>query len=67
MAPVGFALADVGDVNFDNRDADGPNAIGKGDGGVGISARIDHRAIVTAVSLLQLVDEAAFVVRLVII
>lgn len=62
MMPVGFALADVGEVNLDHGDADGPDAIGKGDGGVGVGSGIHHYTVVAAIGLLQLVDEKAFMV-----
>lgn len=51
---------------FNHGDADGADAIGKSDGSVGVGTRIHHHGIELAVGLLELVDEAAFVIRLVI-
>lgn len=66
MPTVRLALADVGNVYFHDRYANGTDAVGQGDGSVGIGSWIHHHGIVLSVSLLQLVDEATFVVRLVI-
>lgn len=67
MTPVGLPFADVGDMNFNHGNADGPDAVGNGDGSVGVSAWIHHHTVVLMIRLLQFVDEEAFVVRLIII
>lgn len=67
MASVRLTLADVGDVYLDNRDAYGSNAVGNGNGGVGVCAWVHHHPVVLAVSFLQLVDQTSFVVGLVVV
>jgi hypothetical protein len=67
MVPEGFTLADVGEVYFHHGNADGPNTVGQGDGGVGISSWIHYHSIEKAIGFLQFVNQAAFMVRLVII
>ncbi len=64
MAAVRLPLADVGDVHLDNRDADGADAIGQGDGSVGIGTRVHHNGIVSSIRLLEQIDKDTFVVRL---
>ena len=51
-------------MHLDDGDADGADAVGQGDGGVGIAARVHHYGIVLSVGLLQLVNQNAFVVGL---
>ena len=67
MATVGFPLAYVGAMHLDHGDVDGADAVGEGDGGVGVSARIHDDAIKMCIGLLQFVDEAPYEVRLVIV
>lgn len=64
MAAVWLPLADVGDVHLDNRDADGADAIGQGNGSVGIGTWIHHNGIEVPIRILKQVDEDTFVVRL---
>ena len=54
-------------MHLDDGYADATDAVGQGDGSVGIGSRIHHHAIKLSVSLLQLVDEAALVVGLVVV
>ena len=67
MAPVRLALANVGDVHLNHRNADGPDAIGQGDGSVGIASGVHHHPVVNAVGFLEFVDQITFMVRLVIV
>ena len=67
MVAVWLAFADVGNVYLNNLDADGANAVGKGNGSVGVCPRIHDHGIVTGIGFLQLVDDEAFVVGLKII
>ena len=64
MLAVRLSLGNVGDMYLHHRDADGTDAVGKGDGSVGVGSRIHHHGIILPVSLLQLVNQHAFVVRL---
>lgn len=66
MSAVRFAFGDVGNVNFHDGDIDGTDAVGQGDGSVGVASWIHHHGIVLSISLLQFVDEAALMVRLVV-
>lgn len=67
MLPIGFSFADVGDVDFHDGDADGSDAVGKGNGGVGIAARVEHHTVVGVVCRLQRVNQYAFVVGLTVV
>ena len=49
---------------LDDGDADGTDAVGEGDGGVGIATRVHHDGITSANGLLQFVNHDAFVVGL---
>ena len=51
-------------MHFDDGDADGADAVGEGDGSVGIASWVHHHCVESAVSGLKLVDETAFMVRL---
>lgn len=64
MMSVRLSLSDVRNVDFDDGDADGADAIGEGDRGVGIGSGIHHHGVKLAVSGLQLVNQNTFVVRL---
>ena len=64
MSTVGLSFRNVGNMNLNDGNADGADAVGDGDGGVGIGSRIHHYATIEAVSLLQFVDDDAFVVGL---
>ena len=64
MPAIRLPLGDVGDMHFDDGDADGADAVGEGDRGVGIASRVHHHGVILAVGLLQLVDQDTFVVGL---
>ena len=64
MPSVWLPFRDVRDVHFDDGDADGTDAVGDGDGSVGVGTRVHHHGIVLTVSCLQLVDQDTFVVGL---
>ena len=64
MSTVGLSFRNVGNMNLNDGNTDGADAVGDGDGGVGIGSRIHHYATIEAVSLLQFVDDDAFVVGL---
>ena len=64
MAAVRLSLADVRDVNLNDRDSDGTDAVGQGDGGVGIATRVYHHGVIMPVGFLQLVDHHALMVGL---
>ena len=64
VATVRLALADVGNVNFSNLDADGTDAVGDGDGSVSVGSRIHDHSIENSIGFLQFVDNGAFVVCL---
>ena len=66
MTTVRLAFRDVRDVNFHDRNADGSDAVGKGNGGVCVGPRIHHHSVIKPVGFLQLVDQAALVIRLII-
>ena len=51
-------------MHFDDGDADGTDAVGDGDGSVGVGTRVHHHGIILTVSCLQLVNQDAFVVGL---
>lgn len=67
MAPIGFSLADVGDVDLDHGYADGTDAIGDGDGGVGICSGIHHHPMILSIRFLKDVDKASFMVGLIVV
>lgn len=67
MTPIGLSLADVGDVYLHHGNADGPNAVSQSDGCVSITSWVHDHAIVNAIGLLKLVDQATLMVRLVVI
>ena len=64
MPSIWLPFRDVGDMHFDDGDADGTDAVGDGDGSVGIASWVHHHGIILTVSCLQLVDQDAFVVGL---
>lgn len=64
MMAIRLAFCDVGNVDLDDRDANGADAIGQGDGGVGIASGVHHHGVELTVGLLQLIDQHAFVVGL---
>lgn len=64
MPSVWLPFRDVRDMHFDDGDADGTDAVGDGDGSVGVGTRVHHHGIILSVSCLQLVDQHAFVVGL---
>lgn len=66
MAAVSLALGDVGEMHLHHGNANSADAVGQGDGCVGIGTRVHHHGIESAVGFLQLVDEATFVVGLII-
>lgn len=51
-------------MHLDDGDADGADAVGQGDGGMGIASGVHHHGIILSISLLQFVDKHAFVVGL---
>ena len=53
-------------MHLDDGDADGADAVGQGDGSVGIGSRVHHHGVKLSIGLLQLVDEAAFMIGLVV-
>ena len=65
--PVSFSFVYVGDVDFDDGDVNGADAVSDGDGSVGVCAWIHDHTDTMAVSFLKFVDEAAFMVGLVIL
>ena len=67
MTAVRLAFADVGDVDFDDGNADRADAVGNGDGGVGVCAGIHHNGVVDGISFLQFVDDVSFVIGLIIV
>lgn len=67
MPPIGFSFADVRDVDLHYWDADGPDAVGDGDGGMGVCPWVHNHTVVLMVRLLKLVDQGAFMVRLIVI
>lgn len=67
MTPIGLSLADVGDVYLHHGNADGPDTIGQSDGSVGVTSRVHNHAVVDAICLLKLIDQATLMVRLVVI
>ena len=66
MSAVRLALGDVGKMYLHDGDADGADAVGQSDGSMGVTSWVHYNGIVLTISLLQLVDEAALVVRLVV-
>ena len=52
MPPVGFTLADVGDMYLDDRNVDGSDAVGQSDGGVRVGPGIHYHPVVKPVGLL---------------
>ena len=64
MMAIRLAFCDVGNVHLYDGNADGTDAIGNGDGGVGVCSRVHHHGIILTVSFLQLVNQNTFVVRL---
>lgn len=64
MPPVRLALRDVGNMHLHHGDAYGADAVGQGDGSVGVATGVHHHAVILVVGLLQLVDQYAFMVRL---
>ena len=64
MLAIRFPFCDVGDMHLNDGDADGADAVGQGDGGVGVASGVHHHGVVLSVSLLQFVDQQAFVVGL---
>ena len=64
MMAIRLAFCDIGDVDLDNGDANGADAVGQGDGGVGVASGVHHNGVILPVSLLQFVDQQAFVVGL---
>lgn len=67
MLPIRFSFANVGDVNLHHGHADGPDAVGDGDGGVGVCPRVHDHAVVGIVSRLQRVNQYPFMVGLAVI
>ena len=66
MSAVRLALFDVRNVDFDDGNINCADAVGQGNGSVGIASRIHHHGIILIISLLQLVDKATLVVRLIV-
>ena len=64
MPAVRLPFRNVGDVHLNHGDADGADAVGEGDGSMGIASRIHHHGIILTVSFLQLVNQDAFMVGL---
>ena len=64
MTAVRLTFCDVGDVDLNDRDADGADAIGQGDGGMGIASRVHHHGVELPIGILQFVDQHAFMVGL---
>lgn len=64
MPSIWLPFRDVGNVYLHYRDADGTDAVGDGDGSVGVGTRVHHHGIILSVSCLQLVNQHAFVVGL---
>ena len=64
MTSVSLTFGDVGNMNLNHGNANGADAVGKGDGGVCVGTRVHHHSIVSAIGLLQLVDEIPLVIRL---
>jgi len=67
MTPIRLPLADVGDVDLHHGHVDATDAVGQGDGGVRVGSRIHDHAVVFAIGFLELVNQAALMVRLVVI
>ena len=60
-----FTRVNVADMQFDGRDLRACDGVAQGDGGVGISPRIDqHRLCVLSLRFVQPVDQHAFVIGL---
>ena len=64
MPAIGLTFRNVGEMDLYDGDADGTDAVGKGDGSVGIAAGVHHHGVVLSVGGLQLVDQNALVVGL---
>ena len=64
MPSVRLPFRNIGDVDLHHWNADGTDAVGEGDGSVGVGSRVHDHGIILTVSLLQLVNQNAFVVRL---
>ena len=64
MMAIRLAFCDVGNMHLNDGNADGTDAIGNGDGGVGVGSRVHHHGVVLTVSFLKLVDQNAFVIGL---
>ncbi len=64
MMAIRLAFCDIGDVDLDNGDANGADAVGQGDGGVGVASGVHHNGVILSISLLQFVDQQAFVIGL---
>lgn len=63
--PEFFAGIDVGEVDFDDGEANGGHGIAQGDGGVRISARVEEDAGGPSPRVVQGVDQGAFAIGLV--
>ena len=59
-----LAAVHVGYVHLNHRRANGLDAVGKRDAGVGVSPGVQHNAVVVEAYALNLVDERALVVAL---
>ena len=66
MLAVGLPSRDVGNVNFNNGNANGANAVGKGNGSVGVASRVHHHGIIVSIGFLKFVDKTTFMVGLVV-
>lgn len=65
MMPEFLALVHIRDMNFNHRARQRPNTILQSDARVGVSARIQHDAIILEAYFLHLIDQFAFDVTLV--
>ena len=64
MSTVGLSFRNVGNMNLNDGNTYGADAVGDSDRGVSVGSRIHHYATIKTVSLLQFVNDDAFVVGL---
>ena len=64
MLAVRLPFRNVGNVDLHHGNADGADAVGEGDGSVGVGSRVHDHSIILTISFLQLVNQNTFVVRL---